>query len=61
MKLFRILVFLSLISMPLGQCNEGYTEYDDQCYFNDDFDFLSLLIYINDIEFELFYDIGLTI
>ena len=61
MKLLRILVFLSLISMPLGQCNEGYTEYDDQCYFDDDLDFLSLLIYINDIEFELFYDIGLTI
>ena len=43
MKLLRILVFLSLISMPLGQCNEGYTEYDDQCYFDDDLDFLSLL------------------
>ena len=61
MKLLRVLVFLSLISMPLGQWNEGYTEYDDQCYFDDDLDFLSLLIYINDIEFELFYDIGLTI
>ena len=43
------------------ECDEGYTEYDEQCFFDDDLDFLALLIYLYDIEFELYYDIGLTI
>ena len=42
-------------------CDNGYTEYDGECYYNDDLNFLTLLIYLNDIEFELYYDIGLTI
>ena len=42
-------------------CDNDYTEYDGECYYNDDLNFLTLLIYLNDIEFELYYDIGLTI
>ena len=53
--------FFSLLSIGWSQCDEGYTEYDGECYYDDDLNFLTLLIYLNEIEFELFYDIGLTI
>ena len=53
-----LLLFIGLI---WGQCDEGYTEYDGECYYDNDLSFLTLIIYLNDIEFELFYDIGLTI
>jgi len=42
-------------------CDDGYTEYDGECYYDEDLNFLTLLIYMNEIEFELHYDIGLTI
>jgi hypothetical protein len=42
-------------------CDEGYTEYDGKCYYDEDLHFLTLLIYMNKIEFELHYEIGLTI
>ena len=42
-------------------CDNGYTEYDGECYYDEDLNFLTLLIYMNEIEFELHYDIGLTI
>ena len=57
----RITAFLLFIGLVWGQCDEGYTEYDGQCYYDNDLSFLTLIIYLNDIEFELFYDIGLTI
>ena len=50
-----------LVGLASGQCDEGYTEYDGECYYDNDLSFLTLIIYLNDIEFELFYDIGLTI
>ena len=57
----RILLLLMLVGLASGQCDEGYTEYDGECYYDNDLSFLTLIIYLNDIEFELFYDIGLTI
>ncbi len=45
----------------LSICDSGYTEYDGECYYDEDLNFLTLLIYMNEIEFELHYDIGLTI
>jgi len=45
----------------IGVCDDGYTEYDGECYYDEDLNFLTLLIYMNEIEFELHYDIGLTI
>ena len=57
----RITAFLLFIGLVWGQCDEGYTEYDGECYYDNDLSFLTLIIYLNDIEFELFYDIGLTI
>ena len=47
--------------MVWSQCEGGYSEYNGECYYNNDLNFLTLLIYLNEIEFELFYDIGLTI
>ena len=57
----QILPLLMLVGLASGQCDEGYTEYDGECYYDNDLSFLTLIIYLNDIEFELFYDIGLTI
>ena len=57
----QILPLLMLVGLAWGQCDEGYTEYDGECYYDNDLSFLTLIIYLNDIEFELFYDIGLTI
>jgi len=53
-----LIIFSQIVSQD---CDEGYTEYDGECYFDDDLNTLSMLIYLNDIEFELFYDIGITI
>ena len=53
--------FFSLLTIGWSQCDDGYTEYDGECYYDEDLNFLTLLIYLNEIEFELFYDIGLTI
>ena len=52
----RILLLLMLVGLASGQCDEGYTEYDGECYYDNDLSFLTLIIYLNDIEFELFYD-----
>jgi len=57
----RYISLLLFIGLVWGQCDEGYTEYDGECYYDNDLSFLTLIIYLNDIEFELFYDIGLTI
>ena len=57
----RYITLLLFIGLAWGQCDEGYTEYDGECYYDNDLSFLTLIIYLNDIEFELFYDIGLTI
>ena len=54
-------IFLSLLSVGWSQCNDGYTEYDGECYYNDDLRVLASLIDLNDLEVELLYDIGLTI
>ena len=43
------------------QCDDGYTEYENECYYNDDLNTLTMLIYLNDIEFDVFYDIGITL
>ena len=47
--------------MVWGQCDEGYTEYGGECYYDNDLSFLTQIIYLNNIEYELFYEIGLTI
>ena len=60
-KTILLLILSSLLSIGWSQCEEGYTEYDGECYYDDDLSVLTLLIYLNDIEFELYYDIGLTI
>ena len=57
-KRIALLLFIGLI---WGQCDEGYTEYDGECYYDNDLSFLTQIISLNDIEYELFYDIGLTI
>ena len=59
--MFDRIALLLLIGLVWGECDEGYTEYDGECYYDNDLSFLTLIIYLNDIEFELFYDIGLTI
>ena len=59
--MFDRIALLLFIGLVWGDCDEGYTEYDGQCYYDNDLSFLTLIIYLNDIEFELFYDIGLTI
>ena len=53
-----IIIFMNIIWCI---CDVGYTEYDEECYYDEDLNFLTLLIYMNEIEFELHYDIGLTI
>jgi len=50
-----------LNSLNNTQCDDGYTEYENECYYNDDLNTLTMLIYLNDIEFEVFYDIGITL
>ena len=60
-KIIVLATLFSLFSMGWSQCDHGYTEYDGECYYDDDLNFLTLLIYLNEIEFELFYDIGITI
>ena len=42
-------------------CDDGYTEYDGECYYNDDLSFLSAVVDLNDIDVELLYEINLTI
>ena len=44
MKLLRILVFLSFLGFLLGNCEEGYTEIDGECYFQLDLDVIDIFI-----------------
>ena len=48
----QILPLLMLVGLAWGQCDEGYTEYDGECYYDNDLSFLTLIFYLNDIEFE---------
>ena len=57
----RYISVILFIGLVWGECDEGYTEYDGECYYDNDLSFLTQIIYLNDIEYELFYDIGLTI
>jgi len=59
--MFDRIALLLFIGLIWGQCDEGYTEYDGECYYDNDLSFLTQIISLNDIEYELFYDIGLTI
>ena len=38
-----------LNSLNNTQCDDGYTEYENECYYNDDLNTLTMLIYLNDI------------
>ena len=55
------ITLLLFIGLVWGQCDEGYTEYGGECYYDNDLSFLTQIIYLNNIEYELFYEIGLTI
>ena len=55
-----ILCFV-FVSFIWCQCDDGYTEYENECYYNEDLNTLTMLIYLNDIEFDVFYDIGITL
>ena len=57
----RYILLLLFIGLVWGQCDEGYTEYGGECYYDNDLSFLTQIIYLNNIEYELFYEIGLTI
>ena len=57
----RYISVILFIGLVWGECDGGYTEYDGECYYDNDLSFLTQIIYLNDIEYELFYDIGLTI
>ena len=57
----KYITLILFIGLTWGQCDEGYTEYDGECYYDNDLSFLTQIIYLNDIEYDLFYDIGLTI
>jgi Leucine-rich repeat (LRR) protein len=59
--MFDRIALLLFIGLVWGQCDQGYTEYDGECYYDNDLSFLTQIIYLNHIEYELFYDIGLTI
>ena len=57
----RYILLLLFIGLVWGQCDDGYTEYGGECYYDNDLSFLTQIIYLNNIEYELFYEIGLTI
>ena len=54
------ILFFVFVSFIWCQCDDGYTEYENECYYNDDLNTLTMLIYLNDIEFDVFYNIGIT-
>ena len=60
-KIILLVTFFTILNIVWSQCEDGYTEYDGECYYDNDLNFLTQIIYLNEIEFELFYDIGLTI
>ena len=55
------ILFFAFVNFIWSQCDDGYTEYENECYYNDDLNTLTMLIYLNDIEFDVFYDIGITL
>jgi len=55
------ILFFVFVSLIWCQCDDGYTEYENECYYNEDLNTLTMLISLNDIEFDVFYDIGITL